>query len=143
MKRYKIPTNKAAIIRVAIEILALFVLTYPMMHIYIFLSGDLEPVKRGFFCDDENLKHPNVKEEIKVGECFLIWACIVVFIVPAIELLHVTVFQREFDQKLGKLPWIVVELYRILGYFTMGGFFTLLTTGISWKVQRYFMKIFY
>lgn len=133
------------IARVTIETLAILVLVYPMVHIYIFLQGDMEPYQRGFFCDDESIKHPNLEEEISVGVCFLIWAFIVVLIVPAVELLHVTVFEVAEKPKVCNIPWVVIELYRILGYFTLGALCTLLTTEMAkYKIGRlrpYFLSV--
>jgi hypothetical protein len=50
-QRYKIPSTNAIVARVCLELLALFALGYPMLHIYVFLQGDAEPYHRGFFCD--------------------------------------------------------------------------------------------
>ncbi len=145
MKRYRVPKNNTLMWRVAIELIALIILTYPMMHIYIFLQGSLDPYKRGFFCDDESLKHPNLPEEIPDSIAFLIWAVIVLTIVPGIELLHVTVFEHHTPTRISKIPWVFVELYRILGYFTFGAFCTLLATEMAkFKVGRlrpYFLTV--
>lgn len=147
MKRYRVPNNKTMAVRLGVEILAILVLVYPMLHIYVFLQGDLAPYKRGFFCDDENIKHPNLEEEISVGICFVIWTCIVLLVVPAVELLHVTVFKQETEQqkRVWGCPWVVFELYRILGYFSLGAMCSLLTTEMAkYKVGRlrpYFLTV--
>ena len=144
MRRYRVPESKYLLVRVIIEVLAILVLVYPMLHIYVILQGNMKPYQRGFFCDDANLKHPNLEEEITVGECFLIWAAIVLLIVPAIEMLHVTVFQHEAKPQVAGVPWVVIELYRILGYFTLGALCSLLTTEMAkYKIGRlrpYFME---
>jgi hypothetical protein len=44
-------------LQVCLEWTGLLILVLPMFHIYVF-KGHYEPYKRGFFCDDENLKHP-------------------------------------------------------------------------------------
>ncbi len=98
MRRYRIPDNRAMCARVVIEVVAILVLVYPMMHIYVFLQGDLEPFRRGFFCDDESIKHPDVDEEITVGQCFAIWTAIVLLIVPGVELMHHAVFKQDPPQ---------------------------------------------
>ena len=36
----------------------------PMAYIYVFMHGHVAPVSRGFFCDDQNLKHPEVEEKV-------------------------------------------------------------------------------
>ena len=143
--KYDIPQRNALLGRVILEAVAILVLVYPMLHIYVFLQGELEPVKRGFYCDDESIKHPNKKEEISVVECFIIFACIVLLIVPSVELLHVTIFDHGQNPKVGNIPWVFIELYRILGYFGFGALCTLLTTEMAkYKIGRlrpYFLTV--
>ena len=146
MKDYKVPKNNAMCARVAIEFFAIIILIYPMAHIYIFLHGEKSPFKRGFYCDDQSLKHPIVPEEIPESIAFAIWTIIVFLLIPAIELLHVTIFSHLSPTPLGKWgPWVFIELYRILGYFTLGALFTLLTTEMAkFKVGRlrpYFLTV--
>ena len=146
MKEYKVPKNNAMCARVAIEFSNILILVYPMVHIYIFLHGEKSPFKRGFFCDDQSLKHPDLPEEISESIAFAIWAIIVFLLIPAIELLHVTIFSHLSPTPLGKWgPWVFIELYRILGYFTLGALFTLLTTEMAkFKVGRlrpYFLTV--
>ena len=62
---YRIPTSKTLLSRLILELLVVTILGYPMLHIYVFLKGNLEPYGRGFFCDDQNLKHPYIEEEIR------------------------------------------------------------------------------
>jgi hypothetical protein len=62
----KPPTMKTVISRTLIEIFCVILITYPLLHIYVFLRGDIEPTKRGFFCDDESLKHPVVKDQVSL-----------------------------------------------------------------------------
>lgn len=156
-QKYKVPTTNSIIARVVLELLALFALGYPMLHIYVVLQGDKEPTKRGFFCDDENLKYPNVKEEISVGECVIIWTCIVLVFVPLVELLHFAVYEfseweqmvRQTSQEkwhcLSRIPIVVIELYRMLGYFFIGALGALLTTEMAkYKIGRlrpYFLTV--
>ena len=146
MKNYKVPKNNAMCARVAIELCALLILIYPMAHIYIFLHGDKEPYRRGFFCDDQSIRHPDLEEEIPESIAFVIWAVIVFLLIPAIELLHVTIYSHLSPTPLGKWgPWFLIELYRILGYFVLGALFTLLTTEMAkFKVGRlrpYFLTV--
>ena len=143
---YKVPNKSTLLCRTLIEFVALFVLVYPMLHIYVFLKGDLEPYKRGFYCDDDTIKHPEVDEEISVGECVIVWAMIVILLVPAIEFLHVTVFDHgERPERVCNIPWVFIELYRVLGYFTLGALCTLLTTEMAkYKIGRlrpYFLTV--
>ena len=40
-----------------IEVIAMVAMVMPMAYIYV-IASRYEPYKRGFFCDDQNLKHP-------------------------------------------------------------------------------------
>ena len=145
MKKYKVKKNNAVCAKVAIEFCAILVLLYPMAHIYVFLSGTKEPHHRGFYCDDQNIKHPVLEEEIPLSIAFVIWAVIVFTLIPAIELLHVTVFTHLSPAPFKRMPWLFIELYRILGYFILGALFTLLTTEMAkFKIGRlrpYFLTV--
>ena len=47
-----------------LEVTCIFLLMIPMAYIYVFMHGHVAPVSRGFFCDDQNLKHPEVEEKV-------------------------------------------------------------------------------
>ena len=57
-KKMELPSKQAQIYRLVIEITGLLVVSFPMMYIYLFTGGKKEPFQRGFYCDDESLKHP-------------------------------------------------------------------------------------
>ncbi len=57
-QRYKVPSTNALVSRILLELLALSLLGYPMLHIYVFLQGDAEPYQRGFYCDGEIFSLP-------------------------------------------------------------------------------------
>ena len=64
--RLKPMTDRAVMVRVGVEILALLLSCIPLMYLYLVLHGEKEPNVRGFFCDDETLKHPFMEEQISV-----------------------------------------------------------------------------
>ena len=106
-----------------------------------FFTGDVEPFKRGFFCDDESLKHPVVEDTISSGKCFGIWAAIILTLVTFVEILYhkryATGTSENDNHLFTSLPWVLVELYRILGYFSLGCLFTYTTTELAkFKVGR-------
>ena len=147
---YKVPTSKTLMSRIMLELLVLTILGYPMVHVYVFLQGDVEPYGRGFFCDDENLKHPFKEEEISNSECVAIWFGIVIVILPLIEGLHFAIFEyNEWEVEMktrnvkgilgcfSRIPTIVIELYRLLGYFFVGALGCLLTVELAkYKIGR-------
>ena len=105
-----------------------------------FFVGNADPFKRGFFCDDESLKHPVVEDTISSGECFAIWASVTFTVVILVEIIYHKVYATTFEsdnQLFTSLPWVLVELYRILGFFSLGCLFTYTTTELAkFKVGR-------
>lgn len=98
---------------------------------------------------DESIKYPLIDETISVENCVLIWILIVLFVVSMVEGLLFFVYKFETleslihqtDQDkcniLQKIPFIVIELYRMFGYFFMGSLATLLTTEMAkYKIGR-------
>lgn len=131
-------TDKALLSRVVLETCAILITSIPLIYLYIANSGDVEPFKRGFFCDDENLKHPYREEQISVGTCAFIWIVAVLMGVITVE--SVTNCVHDFPQwsealrsrgavRTLKIPRVIIEIYRILGYFAVGALFCTLTTG--------------
>ena len=119
--RLKPLTDRAVGVRVGVESVALLICTIPLIYLYLIHSGDYEPYRRGFFCDDESLKHPYLEEKITVHECAVIWIVAVLFLVILVELVTNYVYSfPQWKQSLqergasftAKLPRIVVETYR-------------------------------
>jgi hypothetical protein len=55
---YKILLGSMMIfMQACIEVVAMLGMVMPMAYIYV-IASHYEPYKRGFFCDDQNLKHP-------------------------------------------------------------------------------------
>ena len=85
-----------------------------------------------------------------ITECVVIWFGIVLVILPSVEVLHFAIFEyKEWEIQMkdrhntgllgcvSKLPVIVIELYRILGYFFIGALGCLLTTELAkYKIGR-------
>ena len=127
MSRMKLKpmTDRAVMVRVGVEILALFLSCIPLIYLYLIRHGKKEPHVRGFFCDDENLKHPYLEEQISVHACAGVWVFAVLFLVILVEL--VTNYVYEFPQwkqslqqrgaiRTARLPRILIETYRyVLG----------------------------
>jgi hypothetical protein len=61
----KPPTAKTVLCRAVVEVACVAVLAYPLLHIYVFLRDNVEAAHRGFFCDDESLRHPYVQEKVR------------------------------------------------------------------------------
>ena len=61
----KPPTAKSVMYRSVIELICVILITYPLLHVYVFLRGNIEATHRGFFCDDQSLKHPLIEERVR------------------------------------------------------------------------------
>ena len=129
-----VPPKKTQMWTVVIEVIGLLIISYPLIHIYLFTGGKW-PKKRGFFCDDESLKHPIVEETISTGACFIIWAAISIVVVVSVEVLHFLVFhpnaQEANRENMFKVPFVVLELFRIVGFFVIGAVINLLIIEIA------------
>eukprot|EP00096_Caligus_rogercresseyi_P011296 TRINITY_DN4403_c0_g1_i1.p1 TRINITY_DN4403_c0_g1~~TRINITY_DN4403_c0_g1_i1.p1 ORF type:complete len:339 (-),score=72.03 TRINITY_DN4403_c0_g1_i1:1314-2330(-) len=131
-----LPSSRYLVSRLGLEALAIFIMTYPMLHIYVILQGDMEAYKRGFFCNDLAIKYPLLDNTISIGECFIIWFVVVIVTIPIVECLHLSIFMNN-PPRIGKIPWIFIELYRMYGYFGLGALATLLTTEMAkYKIGR-------
>ena len=113
-----------------LEIVSLTFLAIPMIYVHMIAGSKFKPYRRGFFCDDQNLKHPYVEETVPMGWCFLIWASLITLFILLIELL------RNWDEPKGRMyelefPWILVELYRQFGYMIVGATTCFLFTDLS------------
>ena len=87
---------------------------------------------RGFFCDDQNLKHPYLEQTVPISLCISIWAAISIILILLIESLRSYVEKdREGPIKNNRTPWIAIELYRHFGYFLLGSVSCLLFTEIA------------
>jgi len=118
-----------------LEILGLLLLITPMAYIYVF-SSHYDPYQRGFFCDDQNLKHPYLPQTVPIVQCVLIWAAVSTFFIVTVETLRSWAEAQAGTRRCkpfsnNRTPWIACELYRHFGYFTLGALTTLLFTELS------------
>jgi len=119
--------------KASLEILGLLVLIFPMAYVYV-ISSEYTPYQRGFFCDDENLKHPYTEETVPIVTCVSVWAVVSVTLILLVECLRSYAMQGERRLKPinnNRTPWVVVELYRHFGFFTLGALLTLLFTELA------------
>ena len=63
---YKVPSNKTLAWRFGLELVSVSVVAIIVLLPYIFKDYVFsKPQRRGFFCDDEDLKHPYKEEQIR------------------------------------------------------------------------------
>ena len=130
------PTFLPVICKAVLEIVGMVGLLMPLGYVYVFTSH-YDPFYRGFFCDDQNLKHPYKEQTVPIVAALLIWAAASIIFILIVENLRSIAEtehgKRRPDPISGRKhpPWIAVELYRHFGYFTLGALGCLLFTEIA------------
>ena len=126
------PSSKQIVSKTVIEISCITMLAIPMIYVHM-IADTYTPFHRGFFCDDQNLKHPYVHDQtVPMEICFFIWAVLIIFFVLLVEFVRVKAINQTPLQVFGlNLPWLLVELYRHLGYMTVGATTCFLFTDMS------------
>jgi phosphatidate phosphatase len=132
---YTIPTCKEVLAKALLEILGFILLISPMAYVYVFAS-QFHPYQRGFFCNDQNLKHPYLPQTVPIVQCVLIWAAASTFFIIVVETLRARAEEQAGERRnkpfpKNRTPWIAVELYRYFGYFSLGALLCLLFTELS------------
>ena len=92
-----------------------------------------EPFQRGFYCDDEALMHPYPgSQKFPATLAFIIWSLVFVLIVIPVELFRNSQIKtKKLTAGRLPLPWLVLDLYRVLGHFIQGALATLLITEVA------------
>jgi len=129
-----VPTCLDVISKASLEVLGMIALLLPLGYIYVF-SSHYDPFHRGFFCDDENLKHPYKEQTVPIAQALVIWAVVSIVSILLVETLRSSAEQgkRRPEPIPGQKhpPWIAVEIYRHFGYFALGALGCLLFTEIA------------
>lgn len=130
------PSFRDVMLKAILEVLGMLILVMPMAYIYV-ISSHFPPYQRGFFCDDQNLKHPYVGQTVPIIVAFVIWAVMSIMTIVGVETLRSNAAARAKIRKAKpvhdapRLSWTSVELYRHLGYFTLGALTCLLFTEMA------------
>ncbi|XP_030559971.1 putative phosphatidate phosphatase isoform X2 [Drosophila novamexicana] len=127
-------TNKRILCRVGLDVLILLCVGFPIL--LFFLLGD--PYKRGFFCDDESLKHPFKDSTVRNWMLYIIGLVIPVGVILCIELLRSreesangTGTSRRYVFMSYEIPDWLIECYKKMGVFAFGAAVSQLTTDIA------------
>eukprot|EP00092_Neocalanus_flemingeri_P027718 GFUD01030089.1.p1 GENE.GFUD01030089.1~~GFUD01030089.1.p1 ORF type:complete len:329 (-),score=65.96 GFUD01030089.1:158-1144(-) len=131
-----LPTPTQIGLKASLEILSLTILSVPMFYIHIIAGSSYTPFHRGFFCDDQNLKHPYTDHQtVPMMVCLSIWTALLTVFIVFIELLRSqtcqTIKTLNFPIFGMNVPWIVIELYRHFGFLTFGGISSIVFTDLS------------
>ncbi|KAH8373601.1 hypothetical protein KR200_002628 [Drosophila serrata] len=129
-------TNKRILCRVGLDILILLCVGFPILIFY--LLGD--PYKRGFFCDDESLKHPFHDSTVRNWMLYFIGVVIPVGVIVFVEII---IAQSKVRRNNGNstsrryvlmnydLPEWLIECYKKVGIYAFGAVVSQLTTDIA------------
>ncbi|EDW08111.2 putative phosphatidate phosphatase isoform X1 [Drosophila mojavensis] len=127
-------TNKRILCRVGLDILILLCVGFPIL--LFFLLGD--PYKRGFFCDDESLKHPFKDSTVRNWMLYIIGLVIPVGVILIVELqqsrnanVSGNGLARRYVFMSYQIPDWLVECYKKMGVFAFGAAASQLTTDIA------------
>ncbi|XP_023037795.1 putative phosphatidate phosphatase isoform X2 [Drosophila willistoni] len=132
-------TNKRILCRVGLDILILLCVGFPIL--LFFLLGD--PYKRGFFCDDESLKHPFHDSTVRNWMLYIIGLVIPVGVILIVELLISRdnvrghngngngSSKRRYVFMNYEIPDWLIECYKKVGIFGFGAAVSQLTTDIA------------
>ena len=123
------PTRDQVLTKAGFDLAAIVLLGLLVLVVHL-----QSPFQRGFYCDDENLLHPYTQDQqIPTSTLGVIWMTTTLIIVLPVELYRN--FQVKRPEKLTihkvPLPWILLDLYRVLGHFLQGGLATLLITEVA------------
>ncbi|KPU76359.1 uncharacterized protein Dana_GF13080, isoform C [Drosophila ananassae] len=135
-KATNMDTNKRILCRVGLDVLILLCVGFPIL--LFFLLG--EPYKRGFFCDDESLKHPFHDSTVRNWMLYFIGVIIPVGVMLAVEvIISQNKAKTDNGNSIGRryvfmnreLPDWLIECYKKVGIYAFGAVVSQLTTDIA------------
>jgi len=119
------PSKQQIITKAVFEIIAcaIFGVAFLVIH-------NREPFQRGFYCDDETILHPYTENQrFPAVVAGIIWVVAWLAIVAPVELFRSCQITRPPCPL--PVPWIVLDVYRVLGHFVQGGLATVLITEVA------------
>ncbi|KAH8275625.1 hypothetical protein KR026_011869, partial [Drosophila bipectinata] len=129
-------TNKRILCRVGLDILILLCVGFPILLFFVLGT----PYKRGFFCDDESLKHPFHDSTVRNWMLYFIGVIIPVGVIVAVEVIisqdkaktdNGNTMGRRYVFMNRELPDWLIECYKKLGIYAFGAVVSQLTTDIA------------
>jgi len=133
-----VPGKHGLICNTVLPIAALGILLSFPAYEYVIKGGKNEPYHRGFFCNDDNIKYPMVEEQVPLVMAVGIWFTVTLIVLIFVESICFWAFPPLENQKKSvsealccKIPMILLELYRLCGFWGIGSLFTLNITEIA------------
>ncbi|XP_054737497.1 putative phosphatidate phosphatase isoform X1 [Anastrepha obliqua] len=128
--------NKRVLHRVVLDVFILLCVGLPILCFYIWGSA----YQRGFFCDDESLKHPFKESTVRNWMLYIIGLVLPVGVIFAVEIVKSEHIKSSMDDSIPTRryifmdyeipPWLV-ECYKSIGVFGFGAAICQLTTDIA------------
>ncbi|CAO1303717.1 unnamed protein product [Diamesa tonsa] len=122
--------SKKVLVKVVIDFILLCCVGFPIL--IFFLVGD--PYKRGFFCDDESLKHPFHDSTVKSWMLYIIGLVLPIGMIATVEIIRCKLnLDTENQVKVfnQNLPNWVQNGYKYIGLFGFGAACSQLATDIG------------
>ncbi|XP_063242613.1 putative phosphatidate phosphatase [Bacillus rossius redtenbacheri] len=110
--------SKYLLKKVVIDVLCLCTVGFPILFFYLFGK----PFKRGFFCDDESLKHPFKESTVPSAALYVVGLFLPICSMMLIEFIHVRASNGQAARVfLGRPihPWLW-NCYKVIGVFGFG-----------------------
>ncbi|XP_069681611.1 putative phosphatidate phosphatase [Periplaneta americana] len=121
--------SKYILRKIILDFLCLFIVGFPILLFFLF--G--QPYERGFYCDDESIRHPYKDSTISSAVLYVVGMVLPISSMLLIEYIH---YQRTNNHVTRTLfgrnihPW-VWNCYKIIGVFGFGMACSQLTTDIA------------
>ncbi|KPJ10449.1 Putative phosphatidate phosphatase [Papilio machaon] len=121
--------SRLIIRKILLDFLILFCIGFMILAFY--LWGD--PYKRGFFCDDESLKHPYKDSTVTNVMLYIVGLGVPVFTMVLTEWIRLRDYKGGRSRNvLGReLPAWLWEVYKVVGVFLFGCACQQLTTDVA------------
>ncbi|XP_067629596.1 putative phosphatidate phosphatase isoform X1 [Eurosta solidaginis] len=131
----KMDHNKRMLYRVAFDIFILACVGLPILGFYLWGSA----YQRGFFCDDESLKHPFKESTIRNWMLYIIGLVLPIGVILAVEIVRSEHSKPSTDDIENRhlifmdyeVPSWLIECYKKIGIFGFGAAICQLTTDIA------------
>ncbi|XP_055316381.1 putative phosphatidate phosphatase [Sitodiplosis mosellana] len=130
-KSFIMSDTRRVMTRVSIDFVILLSVGLPILAL--FLWGD--PYKRGFFCDDESLKHPFHDSTVRSWMLYITGLILPLGLICATEIIQAKLNKIPDKTKLQLFGWSIptwiTNAYRQIGVFAFGAALNTLTTDIA------------
>ncbi|XP_011210385.2 putative phosphatidate phosphatase isoform X1 [Bactrocera dorsalis] len=135
-KIIKMDHNKRVLYRVALDVFILLCVGFPILCFYLWGTA----YQRGFFCDDESLKHPFKPSTIRNWMLYFIGLVLPIGLILIVEIVKANnakpstddiITQRQYVFMDYEIPVWMVQCYKSIGVFGFGAAVCQLMTDIA------------